>query len=428
MKKLVRELVIGNKKYFDSWTEYRQVMLSGQFGLIAISGLIFYLVLDMARGYYLNIPVFVVSMSIILIAIRLHRLSHHCVANSILYPTLFIIIYLFTSSEAPANGGVVFYIPVAIGAFASFDFKHRKLALMMAGFGTFMFLASIFTQNSILPWRTYTEEEVQLNMLINFMVAMPTSLLAIYMLLRLNHRNAKQLVESNDLLKKSNEELDRFVYSSSHDLRAPLSSVLGLIHLSEKTNNMDESKKYLGMMKNRVHALESFIKDITDYSRNNRTEVSRSRFNLHQMSTEIWDSLKYNQKAEHIRFEIDFDQSFMIDSDPQRLRVILSNLISNSIRYHDTSKDNKFIRLHCKRTEKSFILSVEDNGQGIAPEYHKKIFNMFFRANETSTGSGLGLYIVSETLAKLSGQVQLQSAPRKGSTFTLNIPVRQYRY
>jgi signal transduction histidine kinase len=100
----------------------------------------------------------------------------------------------------------------------------------------------------------------------------------------------------------------------------------------------------------------------------------------------------------------------------------LTNLISNAIRYHDQKKEHRYVRLSCKRTERSFVLSVEDNGQGIAPEYHTKIFQMFFRANESSTGSGLGLYIVNEAIAKLSGQLQLQSEPSQGSTFTVKIP------
>jgi signal transduction histidine kinase len=176
------------------------------------------------------------------------------------------------------------------------------------------------------------------------------------------------------------------------------------------------------MMTTRVNALEHFIKDITDYSRNNRTEVAIVNFNLHQLATEIWDSLKYCQKAEHIHFEMDFDQDMMLESDPHRLRIILSNLISNAIRYHDSRKENRYIRLSCKRTEKSFVLDVEDNGQGIAPEYHNSIFQMFFRANESSTGSGLGLYIVNEAIDKLSGQLLLQSAVAQGSTFTVKIP------
>ena len=82
---------------------------------------------------------------------------------------------------------------------------------MVTGFGCFMFLAATYFDFSLLPWRNYSPEEVLFNMLLNFVVALPASLLAIYRLIRLNHRNSKQLVQSNRMLKKSNEELDRFI-------------------------------------------------------------------------------------------------------------------------------------------------------------------------------------------------------------------------
>lgn len=421
MKGVIRKLVVGNQSYFGSWTEYRQVILSGQYGVIAIVGMLIYGVLDLFKAYYANLAIYVVGILIISISIGLHRQGKHCAANTLLYPSLILLVFLFTSSEPLATGGVALYIPVTIGAFASFDYKHRKLAIMVAGFACLMFLASYFDFH-FLPWRSYTEEQVMANMLLNFSVAFPSSLLAIYMLIKLSHRNASKLVETNKLLQKSNDELDRFIYSTSHDLRAPLASVLGLIDLAGRTETPEDLQKYLLLMKGRVNALEHFIKDITEYSRNSRTEISSVSFDLYKLAQDVWDSLKFSQAAQKIQFEIGFDPQFMIESDPSRLKIILSNLISNAIRYHDASKLNKFIKVNCKRTEKSFILSVEDNGQGIAPEYHAKVFQMFFRANETSNGSGLGLYIVQEAIAKLSGQVRLESALKIGSTFTLKIP------
>lgn len=424
MKKLIRCLVIGNKKYFVSWTEYRQVLLSGQFGLISLLGIVIFQAIEIANGFYQDIPVYAVGAGLVMLTMWLHRQGRHCLANAILFPVLIILVYLFTASEAVANGGVLFYIPIAIGAFATFEYKHRKLALMVAGFSFFMFMATFFVDIRFLAWRDYTASEMKLNLLVNFLIAFPASLSALYTLVKLNHRNARQLMESNSLLKKSNTELDRFIYSTSHDLRAPLASVLGLINLSSRSTNPEEVRSYLNMMESRVHALEKFIKDITDYSRNSRLEVVKSTFNLYDLAAEIWETLRYQPKAQPIQFKICFEPDFAMVSDPQRVRIILANLISNAIRYHDCSKAERFIHLHCKRTENSFVLSVEDNGQGIAPEYHTKIFQMFFRANETSTGSGLGLYIVNETIAKLSGQMQLQSALKKGSTFTVQLPVR----
>jgi signal transduction histidine kinase len=102
--------------------------------------------------------------------------------------------------------------------------------------------------------------------------------------------------------------------------------------------------------------------------------------------------------------------------------VVLTNLISNAIRYHDRRKDYQYIRLYYQITGESFSIHVEDNGLGVDPALHEKIFDMFFRGSDKSQGSGLGLYIVKETLAKLSGEVILQSVPQEGSTFSITLP------
>src|SRR6185436_5581333 len=117
-------------------------------------------------------------------------------------------------------------------------------------------------------------------------------------------RNASKLVESNRLLQKSNGELDRIIYSTSHDLRAPLASLLGLIELAGNTTRPEEVQKYLGLMKGRVNALDYFIKDITDYTRNTKTEINTAAFDLYKLVEEIWDYLKFSPAAENIRLEI----------------------------------------------------------------------------------------------------------------------------
>ncbi len=424
MKKIIRDLIIGKNSYIESWAEYRQVILSGQFALIAILLCAMYLAIDLSWGIFTTTPVYLFTFGFLWITLYLHRKGDHCVANYFLFPTLNFVVYLFASSESPDTGASLLFIPVALGAFAVFNFKQRIIALNFAGLTYILFIAAYMGDFSILPKRVYNEDELLVNFLINFGIALPSSILAIYLLISLNHHNATQLLNSNKLLTKSNEELDRFVYSTSHDLRAPLASVLGLITLSERTADSEEIKRYLGMMKSRVNSLDAFIKDITDYSRNNRLHINSTRVNLHQLATEIWESLRYTLGAEDITFTINFPEDLEVKTDITRLQTILSNLISNAIRYHDNRKENKFIQLSCQQTEQSFSLHIEDNGQGIDPQYQKRIFDMFFRANENSQGSGLGLYIVKETITKLSGTIQLQSVPRMGSTFTLKFPVQ----
>lgn len=233
----------------------------------------------------------------------------------------------------------------------------------------------------------------------------------------------QQIRLQNDLLAKANDELDRFVYSASHDLRAPLSSLLGLISIAERTDSKEEVMLCLEMMKKRVVTMEGFIKEITDYSRNSRLRVERQPVLVRGLVQEVVDSLKYTSGAERIKIEIDAAPDLMFITDPSRLKVVLNNLIANAIKYHDLTKDTPFIRLSAAANGKSNVIMVTDNGQGIPKEHMSHIFDMFYRASENSEGSGLGLYIVKETLTKLTGSIDVESELYKGSTFRVELPI-----
>lgn len=422
LKKKIRNLIIGEDKYIESWSQYKQVMLSGQFALMGIAFLSFFFLFDLVIGSYGTLPVYVTGIFFLGLSIFIHRQGDHCMANYFLLPTINIVVYLFASSESLGTGTFAFFIVNAIAAFAVFNYKQRLFSILFATFTYVLFALAYFVDFSILPRREYSEDMMLLSAIINFTFALPASTMGVYLLISLNHYNDIQLLQSNEMLLKTNTELDRFVYSTSHDLRAPLTSVLGLINIIAHTQNPEEAKRYLGMMKDRVHSLDKFIKDITDYSRNNRLEIIREKIDLSEMAREIWESLRYSPDASNINFEIDIPEGQVIETDKNRLRIIMSNLISNAMRYHDSRKDDRFIRLKHQTNGRVFYLKVEDNGQGIAPELHHKIYDMFYRGNEQSKGSGLGLYIVKETLSKLAGSIHLESAPGIGSTFTVKLP------
>jgi len=305
--------------------------------------------------------------------------------------------------------------------FSVFNYKNRLLAVGILVFSVFLFGAVLIHPFSILSFRTHTQADIEFNQLLNFGLAFPASLIAVYMLISINHHNASGLKKANNQLSKLNQELDRFVYSTSHDLRAPLSSVKGLIELV-KTANSEDQANYLQLMDKRIKSLETFISDITDYSRNNRLEIVKENVNVADLINDIWESLQHNPEAANIKFINELPEDLIVMNDGRRMKVVLTNIISNAIRYHDRRKEYQFIRLYHQATEASFSLHVQDNGLGVDPALHEKIFDMFFRGNEKSQGTGLGLYIVKETIATLSGEILLQSVPKEGSTFSIRLP------
>lgn len=225
----------------------------------------------------------------------------------------------------------------------------------------------------------------------------------------------------NRELEKTNFELDRFVYSASHDLKAPLSSVLGLINLSKKESKDADQLLYLGMMEKSISKLNKFIKDLINYSRNTRIEVKSEPVHFENLINEQLENLKYMENLNKLNIEMQIEKNDFW-SDEHRISTILNNLIANSVMYHNRNSVNPWIKIHTMVTEEEATIIIMDNGIGIEKEHIGNIYDMFYRATEQSQGSGLGLYIVKELIDKLNGSIQVKSVPGKGTEFRVVLP------
>ena len=234
-----------------------------------------------------------------------------------------------------------------------------------------------------------------------------------------------ELREKNEELEKTNDELDRFVYSASHDMRAPLSTLLGLLEVAKNTDKKSELNQYFDLMRDRIYTMEGFIREITDYSRNARLAVERTSLLLKPIINECVESFNFLANESHVKVEVSCNEDVMVTTDRSRLSVILNNLISNSIKYHDPEKEERIVTIAVERTEDNCKISIKDNGIGIDAQYKDQVFDMFFRASENSKGSGLGLYIVKETAEKVGAEISFTSVLGKGSEFSLTIPAHQ---
>lgn len=237
-------------------------------------------------------------------------------------------------------------------------------------------------------------------------------------------RNAElTLRNQNQELVKINKELDSFVYSVSHNLRAPLMSVLGLINLVQIENQKNDQGlgHYFTMMQSSIHKLDDTLKEILDYSRNARSEVSVGPVDLERIIEDSFERLRYVEGSEQISKDVTVEGSMPLHSDAYRLSVILNNLVSNAIKYRDENKASK-VAIHASVNATQAEITFSDNGIGIPDEFLPKIFDMFFRATERSEGAGLGLYIVKETIDKLHGTIHVNSSPDEGTTFYIKVP------
>ncbi|WP_177169141.1 sensor histidine kinase [Flavobacterium terrigena] len=237
----------------------------------------------------------------------------------------------------------------------------------------------------------------------------------------------KKLLESTKVIELKNEnlilankELDRFVYSTSHDLRSPLTSLKGLVQIAKEEEDLEQIKYYFELMDQTISKQDQFIMDIIDYSRNKRVGKTLEPVNLHQLIDDIVQQYNHNDKIKTIKIEknLEIDE---IHSDPLRLKIIFSNLISNAIKYGDPEKSVKKIEIKIYKENDVFKIEIKDNGLGINEEILPRIFEMFFGTNH-NIGSGLGLYITMEAVQVLGGTISASSRIKEGTIFTITLP------
>ncbi|MBX2895689.1 MAG: hypothetical protein KF763_09625 [Cyclobacteriaceae bacterium] len=235
-------------------------------------------------------------------------------------------------------------------------------------------------------------------------------------------KDEKERVDKiNRELQQANQELDRFVYSVSHDLSAPLKSIKGLVHIGKV--DLANTADYLDKIDKSVNRLEGFINEVLDYSRTNRKNPEPEVIILQELIDDIKSKFEYMDGFEKIDFRCALTLEQVV-ADRVLLRIALGNLISNAIKYQQQYKDHKpLIWFRSFRVAETITIEVADNGEGIREEYLDKLFNMFYRGTATSTGSGLGLYIAREAIQKLGGKIYVQSKWGIGSTFGVQLPV-----
>ncbi|MFN8341980.1 MAG: PAS domain S-box protein [Cyclobacteriaceae bacterium] len=232
-----------------------------------------------------------------------------------------------------------------------------------------------------------------------------------------------EIVSKNDELGKINAELDNFVYSVSHDLRSPLLSIKGILDLIIERGGLDDTNlQFLQMAESSAVRLDGTIQEILEYSRNARLEVKPESFDIGVMVTEIFDDLRFADPS-GIRFDMQLNGSPLVMSDRYRINTLLKNMIGNSVKYRRMDITDPFVQVRVGRTGSRVKIEIEDNGEGISEKSIKRIFEMFYRGNSKTIGTGLGLYICKEILNKLEGEVEVLSVPGEGTTMTVLIPL-----
>ena len=240
------------------------------------------------------------------------------------------------------------------------------------------------------------------------------------------YKNRIALKEKVEELQKTNDQLNRFIYSISHELRAPLASALGAIQLARMENVIETNTRaaeYWQMVEDCCDKLDYNITSTLQYYKNNRSIATNEKIDFNKTISSLIDIHKRaNNIIDNIDFNITIRQNNDFYGDLFRIEVILGNLISNAIKYQKPEANNKKVDIDINVTETGDLqASIADNGIGISEADCEKIFTQFFRGNY-GNGVGLGLFIVKEALDKINATISVRSDFNNGSIFTLWIP------
>ncbi len=223
-------------------------------------------------------------------------------------------------------------------------------------------------------------------------------------------------------LQKAYDELDKFAYSVTHDMRGPIVSIIGAIELAKAAGSLEEVREMLEMMEKSAQSVEAFIRNMHEYYNLKRGELEIKEVNFEELIRELKEMYEVGARLDSTQFNVQLEQTEVFRSDEAVLKIVLNNLLSNAFKYQRSTSDSKFVDLNINVQKGTATITVKDNGIGIDQSHINDVFNMFYRATSESTGSGFGLYNVKDALRKLSGDIKVSSQLGQGTEFKVTIP------
>lgn len=223
-------------------------------------------------------------------------------------------------------------------------------------------------------------------------------------------------------LKNAIEELQTFIYKSSHDMRAPIASILGLMSLGNDAKSLEEVQELYEMGKKQMEKLDSIHKDLITSTRIQTIEKAIQNIQFKEIVDQVLDSLRFTSGFQKVIVKKNITGNQKFYSDKQLLVSLFQNLIDNAIKYKKENNPDSFVNVSVLDYNDGVKIIIADNGIGIPDNMQNDVFKMFFRGASTKSGSGLGLYTVSHTIKKLGGSIKLDSKEKIGTTFTVFIP------
>ncbi len=242
------------------------------------------------------------------------------------------------------------------------------------------------------------------------------------LLLNESRKLNEQLELSQAKLTTANRELKTFVYKASHDLKGPLSTMLGLINLALMEEEEKVDKSYIQMISETANKLDKILLVLIKIMSIRDAEVKKEAINFREIIDDTILKLKDEVNLPKVKIFKNISTKKVFISDKEILGYVLQNVLENSIKYQQTNKADGLVTVEVTDTQSGIKLNISDNGVGIKENIKHKVFEMFFRGNSNSSGSGLGLYFVRNSINKLGGKIEFLSEEGIGTIVTIYLP------
>lgn len=231
-----------------------------------------------------------------------------------------------------------------------------------------------------------------------------------------------ELERKNMALMLANSELEKFIYSASHDLRAPLVSIKGVINLARMEQLGEKSDQYFTMIEKSANKLDDFVQNIIHFYQNSKSEIENNPIDFQVFIPQLLEQYKGYEGAERIEFRTTINCTSGFRGDEYRFRIILGNLVANAIKFADSSKVSSIVDLEVIQNAEKVLIKITDNGLGIPADTTDVITALFNSRSEKSPGTGVGLYLIREAVLKMGGKIQVSSLFKDHTKFILEIP------
>lgn len=236
-------------------------------------------------------------------------------------------------------------------------------------------------------------------------------------------KDIKQISLTNDTLKQKNKELETFVYRVSHDLKGPLASIRGLLELIEREDeDFMTFKHYIKLIKSSTHKLENTLSGLLEIGLSTSNKVNYANFNVRECIEDVMRSFEGYPGSKEVILLLSSNKDLDVTTEEKTFRSVMQNLIENSIKYRKPNVNDAVTKISARKYKNGIKIKVKDNGQGMDKQVQSRAFDMFYRGNQGSEGSGLGLFIVKSNVERLGGEIKIKSKADHGTEMWVYLP------